>query len=333
MKSERALLVEDDASWKDLLQELLDDAGLTVDHAGTLEEAEELVRHFCHRLAVVDLSLGGHDHRNRDGLAVLEAIKKSDPSCQSILLSGYATVEIAVEVLTQNLAINCLRKESFSRAKFQEMLDLSKKAAPGSSSGERAVSVKTRGSALLVEDDAGWRELLQELLEEKGLEVVACASFAEGLGHLQRKSFQMAVIDLALASSVEERNQDGLLLVDEARALSIPTVVVSGTSSPETVSRAFREAGVFGFFEKQAFERQAFLELVERELTPSELDSLTEREREVLDLLAEGLTNNQIAERLFISTNTVKRHLKTVFDKLGVNNRAAAAALVTREGG
>ena len=56
-----------------------------------------------------------------------------------------------------------------------------------------------------------------------------------------------------------------------------------------------------------------------------------EREREVLDLLAAGLTNIQIGEKLFISANTVKRHLKAVFEKLGVNNRAAAAALVTRE--
>ncbi|HIB68837.1 MAG TPA: LuxR family transcriptional regulator [Phycisphaerales bacterium] len=67
-------------------------------------------------------------------------------------------------------------------------------------------------------------------------------------------------------------------------------------------------------------------------MTPNALDVLTEREREVLDLLAEGLTNSQIADKLFISANTVKRHLKSVFEKLDVNNRAAAAALVVREG-
>ena len=56
------------------------------------------------------------------------------------------------------------------------------------------------------------------------------------------------------------------------------------------------------------------------------MDVLTQRERETLELLAEGLTNQKIADALFISPNTVKRHLKAVFEKLGVKNRAEAAA-------
>jgi len=58
----------------------------------------------------------------------------------------------------------------------------------------------------------------------------------------------------------------------------------------------------------------------------SELDALTEREREVLDLLAQGMTNKEIAEALVITTNTVKRHLKAIFEKLEIHTRSAAAA-------
>ena len=58
----------------------------------------------------------------------------------------------------------------------------------------------------------------------------------------------------------------------------------------------------------------------------SELSVLTEREREVFDQLAQGLTNKEIAENLFITTNTVKRHIKAIFEKLGVHTRSAAAA-------
>ncbi len=58
----------------------------------------------------------------------------------------------------------------------------------------------------------------------------------------------------------------------------------------------------------------------------SELDCLTEREREVFDLLAKGMTNKEIADVLVITTNTVKRHLKAIFEKLGVHTRSAAAA-------
>jgi RNA polymerase sigma factor (sigma-70 family) len=62
-------------------------------------------------------------------------------------------------------------------------------------------------------------------------------------------------------------------------------------------------------------------------MTPamSELAYLTEREREVLALLAGGMTNKEIAERLVVTTNTVKRHLKAIFEKLDVHTRSAAA--------
>lgn len=53
---------------------------------------------------------------------------------------------------------------------------------------------------------------------------------------------------------------------------------------------------------------------------------LTEREREVLALVAEGRTNLEIAERLWIAQSTVRKHLENVFPKLGVRTRTAAAA-------
>lgn len=56
------------------------------------------------------------------------------------------------------------------------------------------------------------------------------------------------------------------------------------------------------------------------------LIGLTEREEEVLDLLARGLTNTAIAERLSISSKTVRNYISVLFDKLGVSDRAAAVA-------
>jgi DNA-binding NarL/FixJ family response regulator len=54
--------------------------------------------------------------------------------------------------------------------------------------------------------------------------------------------------------------------------------------------------------------------------------NLTERELELLKLVAEGLQNREIANKLFISENTVKYHLKSILQKLGVKNRAEAVA-------
>ena len=58
------------------------------------------------------------------------------------------------------------------------------------------------------------------------------------------------------------------------------------------------------------------------------LPRLTPREREILDLVAEGRTNAEIAERLWVSPLTVRKHLENVYAKLGVHTRTAAAALV-----
>jgi two-component system nitrate/nitrite response regulator NarL len=59
---------------------------------------------------------------------------------------------------------------------------------------------------------------------------------------------------------------------------------------------------------------------------------LSERESQVLSLIAEGLSNPEIGERLFISSSTVKTYVKSVLDKLGVNHRAAAVAEAMRRG-
>ena len=60
--------------------------------------------------------------------------------------------------------------------------------------------------------------------------------------------------------------------------------------------------------------------------------ALTNREREILALLADGLGNKQIAARLGISANTVKTHLELLFEKLGVASRAEAVAMGVKRG-
>jgi DNA-binding NarL/FixJ family response regulator len=65
------------------------------------------------------------------------------------------------------------------------------------------------------------------------------------------------------------------------------------------------------------------------------MTGLTDREREVLELLAAGATNPEIVDRLFLSRKTVERHVSNVLAKVGVRNRAALAGrfAATNEGG
>jgi DNA-binding NarL/FixJ family response regulator len=58
------------------------------------------------------------------------------------------------------------------------------------------------------------------------------------------------------------------------------------------------------------------------------IKTLTRRELEILRLVAEGLTNEEIGKKIFISEKTVKTHLTNIFDKLKVNNRFKAALLI-----
>jgi len=66
--------------------------------------------------------------------------------------------------------------------------------------------------------------------------------------------------------------------------------------------------------------------------TPRTSGRLTEREREVLRLLAEGLSNQQIADRLFLSKRTVEHHVGNILAKVGVASRAEALAYAVRHG-
>ena len=339
----RALIVEDSPAWQEILSEILADQGLAVDAADNLEDATDLLRATPHRLAVIDLSLQDNSGQNEDGLRVIEAVRRLDPGCVPLLLTGYATVEVAVSALTELGAYTCLRKETFRRSEFRELVRRLSAAAPlpsQESKGDNRLSPGTpateRGRSdshvLLVEDDAGWRSILSELLTDAGCQVRACLSYGEALGHLRRERYNLAVVDLGLASSSDPRgNRDGYQVLAGARSRDIPAVVVSGVATPTEIERAYAEYGVFACLEKQAFDRTAFRTTVVEAIASGqagkgEIDKLTPRECEVLELLVQGLANKEIARDLVISTNTVKRYLKSIFEKLGVDSRAAAVA-------
>jgi two-component system nitrate/nitrite response regulator NarP len=116
-------------------------------------------------------------------------------------------------------------------------------------------------------------------------------------------------------------------------------VIYTGERSSEVLRHAIK-GGAWGFVSKTE-DPQVLLEAVVSVargrlslpyvdidlLNHDPLEGLTARERELLAALANGWTNLQIAARTGISRNTVKYHLKNLYDKLGVSNRAMAVAL------
>lgn len=351
----RALVVDDDPAWQEIVGEILRDIGLAVDLASSLDEAKTQLRRRPHRVAVVDLALGREAAANQDGLAVLTAVRRQDPGCVTILLTGYATVELAVDVLTSYGALSCLTKANFDRAEFQRLIGRALASAsafePAGASGLDAPAGGRRTAAprepqppsntiLVVDDDAGWRSILSELLTDAGYQVRLCNSYGEALGRLRRERYPVAVIDLKLSESPNagdvERVPDGLHLLERVRDGGGSAIVVSGIASPEEIGRVYGDYDLFAYLEKQAFDRRAFLQAVaearECHEAAQTLEALTPRELEVLGMLVQGLTNKELADALFISTNTVKRHLKAVYEKLEVHTRAAAVAKAIASG-
>ncbi len=350
----RALIVEDDPAWRSAIGEILTEEGLAVDVAETVVAAQSLMRCYSYRLAVVDLSLTETSQPDQQGLLVLQAIRQQAPSCPAILLTGYATVEVAVAALREYGALTCLRKETFSRVHFRTLIREILATAPGAPADKRdqpephikkdESGVEKQRNAMVVDDDAGWRSLLGELLGEMGFRVQTCAGLGEALNRLRHSHFDLAVVDLSLIEPMNIRRDTsqlgtdeelgGIRLLNHIYARGIPAIVISGLSSPRLIEALYQGGKIHVFIEKQAFERRAFMESVKEVLaqqgTETPLGLLSDRERQVLNLLVEGYSNPQIAQELVISLNTVKRHLKSIFAKLGVRSRAAAVALVLK---
>ncbi|MEZ5176197.1 MAG: response regulator transcription factor [Acidimicrobiia bacterium] len=147
-----------------------------------------------------------------------------------------------------------------------------------------------------------------------------------------------------LLVDVEMPSRSGISAISTLRKVP-PTLVVTMHTADE-YGAAAREAGAVGFFSKSTplpdlaaairaaasghnfFDDEAIDETLDLHRAPrlsEAADSITEREREVLRCLVRGISRTEdLAEELFISQKTVKNHLASIYEKLGVNDRAQA---------
>jgi RNA polymerase sigma factor (sigma-70 family) len=115
--------------------------------------------------------------------------------------------------------------------------------------------------------------------------------------------------------------------------------VLKGTDFP-TLLQAIKTVHKGGLWiDKELPAAEAFEEIAQGQISDTEeanyddaISTLTKRETEILKLVAEGLTNEEIGKKIFISEKTVKTHLTNIFDKLKVNNRFKAALLIMGHG-
>jgi len=136
---------------------------------------------------------------------------------------------------------------------------------------------------------------------------------------LLRERFPL-IRTIALSSFADET------LVPSALAAGAISYILKNTSV-DALASAIRDAYV-GKVTLAPEAAQALVNAAQRPTVPNY--PLSAREREVLELLVEGMTNTEIAERLIIGTSTVKKHVSSIFAKFGVTSRAEAVALALR---
>lgn len=165
--------------------------------------------------------------------------------------------------------------------------------------------------------------------------LVATSSTAEGfLGAVMRVPVRVAVIDWMLPALGGQKLIE--VLRDQPGA---PRIVVYGDDPRAEAARLAMLAGAAGFVARNgpveklldtclavAAGQMVFPFLDVRELQADPIAQLTRRERALLEALAKGLSNKDLARDFEISANTVKFHLSNLFEKLGVKNRAQAIA-------
>jgi DNA-binding NarL/FixJ family response regulator len=156
----------------------------------------------------------------------------------------------------------------------------------------------------------------------------------EALALLPTLRPDVALVDLFLAG------ESGADVCDSIRKASPGTRVLLISGAGRMSPAAARAAGASGFVSKdwEAREVARAVRMVGCGMTVFEPTAhqpaplLTEREREVLDLIAAGSTNREIAEQLFLSPHTVKEHTSAVYRKLEARNRAEAVQRAQRVG-
>jgi len=188
--------------------------------------------------------------------------------------------------------------------------------------------VSAAASVLVVDDDAPTRAFVADVLGAVGIATRLAASGQEAIELAREERPSAVLLDISMPgiSGYETCHQ-----MRQLYGPSLPIVFVSG----ERVEAYDRAAGLLLGADDYLLKPLSEDELLARMRTliaraEAEAVPLTPREREVINLLAEGLNGREIAERLVIAPSTAAKHIEHVVGKLGVRSRSQAIAKAYR---
>jgi two-component system nitrate/nitrite response regulator NarL len=191
-------------------------------------------------------------------------------------------------------------------------------------------------SILVVDDDKQFRRLMATVLERAGYSTVEAGTGEEAMEAARRDRPALVLVDVKLPGI---HGYEVCRELKEAYGEELPVFLISGERT-----EAFDLAAglLIGADESLAkpLDPDELLARIRKYVRPGKppgepetaVPDLTSREQEVLGLLAQGLTQGEIAQTLVISEKTVATHIQHVLEKLGVHSRAEAVALAHRSG-
>jgi two-component system OmpR family response regulator len=195
-----------------------------------------------------------------------------------------------------------------------------------------ATSSGRKGTVLVADDDEPMRILLADALDGIGCTVIAAERGDAALELARRYRPDAALLDVAMPGL---SGYELCPLLRDELGESIAIVLVSGVRTEGIDRIAGLLLGADDFVVKP-FDLNELMarvrRLLERSRRPPEMERLTAREVEVLTLLAEGFGQDEVAEKLVISSKTVATHIQHVLVKLRVHSRAQAVAAAYRYG-
>jgi two-component system nitrate/nitrite response regulator NarL len=192
-------------------------------------------------------------------------------------------------------------------------------------------------SVLVVEDDESQRQLITSLLERAGYTTVTRQTGEDALLAARAEPPALVILDVKLPGL---SGYGVCRELKDAFGSGLPVIFVSGVRTEPFDRAAGLLVGADDYIVKP-FDPDEFLARVRRHLSPTNAvgrpaeasaSVLTPRELEVLRLLADGLDQADIAERLVISPKTVATHIQHILEKLGVHSRAQAVAVAHQTG-